>query len=100
MRECLQRRPAMNKSNNEFQAPRLPFWRTPWGIAFVIVLVAALGLIAIDHKAHALGFMPYALLAACPLMHLFHHRGHRHGPPSHHHERETAGADKQDRTGD
>jgi hypothetical protein len=31
-------------------------------------------------------FLPFLLLAACPLMHLFHHRGHGHGddgsPPS------------------
>lgn len=29
-----------------------------------------------DHWGHALGFAPYLLFLACPLMHLFMHRGH------------------------
>lgn len=31
-----------------------------------------------DHWAHALGFAPYLLFLACPLMHVFMHRGHKH----------------------
>lgn len=34
-----------------------------------------------EHRAHLYGWLPYLLVAACPLMHLFHghggHRGHR-----------------------
>lgn len=30
-----------------------------------------------EHKAHVLGILPFLLLLACPLMHLFHgHGGH------------------------
>ena len=29
-----------------------------------------------EHLAHTLGALPYLLLAACPLMHLFMHHGH------------------------
>lgn len=29
-----------------------------------------------EHRAHLLGALPYLLLAACPLMHLFMHRNH------------------------
>lgn len=29
-----------------------------------------------EHRAHALGALPYLLLLACPLMHIFMHRGH------------------------
>lgn len=29
-----------------------------------------------EHSAHALGLAPYLLFLACPLMHLFMHRGH------------------------
>ncbi|MBI2308532.1 MAG: DUF2933 domain-containing protein [Rhodocyclales bacterium] len=33
-----------------------------------------------EHRAHLFGILPYLLLLACPLMHLFHHHGHgRHG---------------------
>lgn len=37
-----------------------------------------------EHRAHALGILPYVLLLACPLMHIFMHHGqdkdkeHRH----------------------
>lgn len=40
-----------------------------------------------EHKAHALGALPFLLLLACPLMHLFHHGGHgshgNHGGETH-----------------
>lgn len=50
------------------------------GIATVVV-VAILGfLIYRGHTAHLLGFLPYLLLLACPLMHLFMHGGHHHRP--------------------
>jgi hypothetical protein len=29
-----------------------------------------------EHRAHLLGALPYLLLLACPLLHLFHHGGH------------------------
>ena len=29
-----------------------------------------------EHRAHLLGALPFLLLLACPLMHLFMHRGH------------------------
>ena len=32
-----------------------------------------------EHRAHLLGFLPWLLLLACPLMHLFMHHGHDHG---------------------
>lgn len=36
-----------------------------------------------EHRAHVLDYLPYILLMACPLMHLF----HRHGGHHHHNER-------------
>ena len=33
-----------------------------------------------EHQAHVVQYLPFLLLLACPLMHLFHHGGHaRHG---------------------
>ena len=29
-----------------------------------------------EHRAHLYGALPYLLILACPLMHLFHHHGH------------------------
>jgi hypothetical protein len=45
-----------------------------WGFT----LVAAYFLFT-EHRAHMFAVLPYLLLAACPLMHFFHHG--RHGRP-------------------
>lgn len=29
-----------------------------------------------EHRVHIMGFLPYVLLAACPLMHIFMHGNH------------------------
>jgi hypothetical protein len=33
-------------------------------------------LLITEHQAHLLGILPYLILLACPLMHLFMHHGH------------------------
>ncbi len=49
-----------------------------WGF----IAIAAFFLVA-EHRAHVVQYLPFLLLAACPLMHLFHrhgdHGGHDHG---------------------
>lgn len=45
-------------------------------------LAAALLLLLTEHRAHVLGILPWLILLACPLMHLFMHHGHG----EHHHE--------------
>jgi hypothetical protein len=47
-------------------------------VFFGFVAIALFFLIT-EHRAHVIPFLPFLLLAACPLMHLFHHRGHSHG---------------------
>jgi hypothetical protein len=44
-----------------------------------------------EHWNHALGLLPYFLLLACPLMHLFGH-GHHHGGHEHHAGRDRNGS--------
>ncbi len=39
-----------------------------------------------EHRAHVLGILPYLLLLACPLMHLFHHGHGGGGQHTHHHD--------------
>lgn len=46
----------------------------------------ALLFLVYEHRVHALGLLPYLLVLACPLMHLFHHGGDGHGAHSHEHE--------------
>ncbi|HWI83686.1 DUF2933 domain-containing protein [Ramlibacter sp.] len=57
-----------------------------WKWALIGFLAVAGFFLWTEHKAHLLGLLPYLLVAACPLMHLFHHgHGHgtgRHGSPS------------------
>ena len=47
------------------------------------ILVAFLAIAAFflftEHRAHLLGALPFLLLLACPLMHLFMHHGHHGG---------------------
>lgn len=62
-----------------------PWWRTPFGIVLCGFLAIAGFFLLTEHTAHVLGALPYLLLAACPLMHLFMHHGHRgHGGSTDH----------------
>src|SRR5438477_1323661 len=59
-----------------------PWWRSLAGVVTLCVLAAA-GLFFIgEHTSHVFSALPYLLIAACPLMHLFMHHGHHgsHGP--------------------
>jgi high-affinity Fe2+/Pb2+ permease len=44
-------------------------------VFFGFVAVAGFFIVA-EHRAHLVPFLPFLLIAACPLMHLFHHHGH------------------------
>lgn len=55
-------------------------------------LVIALVMLAVEHRAHVLGWLPWLFLLACPLMHFFMHGGHGgHGGHGH---RQPPGDDK------
>ena len=57
-----------------------------WKWALAGFLAVAAFFLWTEHRAHLLGVLPFLLVLACPLMHLFHHGhghgGHRHGPPA------------------
>ena len=55
------------------------FLRSPSGIALVAFLAVAGFFLLTEHRAHAFGYLPYALLLLCLLMHLFMHGGHGGG---------------------
>ena len=42
-------------------------------------LLAIVFLLWTEHRAHLFGLLPWLILLACPLIHLFMHRGHGHG---------------------
>lgn len=61
-----------------------PARRGPSRSTIVLIAFLAIGgfFLLTEHRAHVFGFLPYLLVLACPLMHLFHHGGHgghRHG---------------------
>lgn len=72
--------------NGEQRATKMSFWRTKSGIVTCVFLGVAAILLIFEHRVHALEampYLPYLLILACPLMHLFMHRGHSgHGPGS------------------
>jgi len=60
------------------------FWRSRTGIGFLIAVAVGGFFLLKEHWVHAQGYLPYLLLLACPLMHLFMHGGHGghgHGQP-------------------
>lgn len=70
----------MDHSHDEQQGsePR-PLWRSRTGLALIGFLAIASFFLLSEHRAHALGALPFLLLLLCPLLHIFGHGGHGHG---------------------
>ena len=63
-------------------------WHSPLGVFMVLAGAVGLYYLLTEHLSHVSQAVPYLVLLACPLMHLFHgHGGHKHdkqsdmGPP-------------------
>lgn len=69
----------MNRQDN---APPT-FWRSPGGIALMVVALVGSFFLYTEHRAHLFGALPFLLVLACPLMHVFMHHGQSrgHSPP-------------------
>ena len=58
------------------------FLRSRSGVVLLVFLGVAAFYLITEHGAHLFGFLPFALLLLCPLMHLFMHRRRgSHGAP-------------------
>ena len=68
--------------DHEQSTPVPSFWKSPFGVACTLIALAASAYLWFVHKDHVLALLPYVFLAACPLMHMFMHRGH-HGHHGH-----------------
>lgn len=70
--------PHTGHDNNHEEEARAggSFWSSRPGLAFAAFLAIALFLLLSEHCAHALGFLPFLLLLACPLLHVFMHSGY------------------------
>ncbi len=55
---------------------RTSFWFSAKGLAAVGFIGAVSYFLLVEHREHLYQWLPYLILALCPLMHLFMHRGH------------------------
>ena len=62
--------------NHTLHTHRKPWWRDRSNLVLAGFLIVAGYFLATEHTAHLLGALPWLLLLACPLMHLFMHHGH------------------------
>lgn len=53
------------------------FWRSRYGIGWLVLAGIAGWFLWTEHRAHSFGVLPWLALLACPLMHAFMHRGRR-----------------------
>ena len=53
-----------------------PFWRSRYAVGFLVFGAVAAYFLLSEHRTHFFGALPFLLLLACPLMHLFMHGGH------------------------
>lgn len=65
----------MNRTDPRSESePRSNIWK--WALTGFLAVAAFF--LWTEHRAHVLGVLPYLLLLACPLMHMFMHHGHGH----------------------
>lgn len=72
----------MNHNHGEHEAPP-SFWGSRYAIGLIVIGAVAGYFLLTEHRAHLFGALPFLLLLACPLMHVFMHHGH--GAHGHHH---------------
>ena len=53
-----------------------PFWRSRYAVGLLVFGAVATYFLLSEHRAHFFGALPFLLLLACPLMHIFMHHGH------------------------
>lgn len=63
----------------EPSAGRSSFLRSRFGIGLIVFLAISAYLLTTEHRPHLFAALPWLLLLAYPLMHLFMHHGHNHG---------------------
>ena len=66
----------MNHDHLPHDSDPKPFWSSRYAIGLLIMGAVASYFLLNEHRAHFLGALPFLLLLACPLMHVFMHGGH------------------------
>lgn len=65
----------MNHQHGGHESPP-SFWSSRYAIGLVVIGGVAAYFLLTEHLAHVVGALPFLLLLACPLMHIFMHGGH------------------------
>lgn len=73
----------MNPELSQHDSEPKGFWSSRYAVGLLVLGAIAAYFLLSEHRAHFFGALPYLLLLACPLMHLFMHHGH--GSHGHHH---------------
>lgn len=66
----------MNHDHPDHSAEPPPFWRSRYAIGLLVMGAVAAYFLLSEHRAHFIYWLPFLLLLACPLMHIFMHHGH------------------------
>jgi hypothetical protein len=74
---------------------KTPWWRTKSGLVLAGFLAVGTFFLLAEHRAHVFGVLPFLLILACPLMHIFHHHGHGR----HDHSKHTGNGDHSGKAG-
>ena len=80
----------MNHAPSRHDSEPASFWRSRYAIGLLVMGAIAAYFLLSEHRAHFFGALPFLLLLACPLMHMFMHGGH--GKHSGGHANHHAGA--------
>ena len=66
----------MNHDHSPHDSEPKGFWGSRYLIGLIVMGGIAAYFLLSAHRAHLFGALPFLLLLACPLMHLFMHHGH------------------------
>ena len=66
----------MNHDHSQDGAEAKAFWGSRASIGLIVLAGIALYFLLTEHRAHFFVALPFLLLLACPLMHVFMHGGH------------------------
>ena len=66
----------MNHTTSRHDSGPPAFWGSRFSIGLFVLGAIAAYLLLSEHRAHFIGALPWLLLLACPLMHVFMHVGH------------------------
>jgi hypothetical protein len=79
----------MTEPQPGFESGLRGFWTSKTGLVTIAFLLIATFFLLSEHRAHVLGVLPFLLLLACPLLHMFMHGAHgAHRRHSHNKEAE------------